>query len=51
MEVVSTSNLVSLQTEKTKIACNFHHDYAMTGQIGSYIYKYEEIRGFMIAEM
>ena len=38
MEVVSTSNLVSLETEKTTTACNFQHNYAMTGQIGSYAY-------------
>ena len=38
MEVVSTSNLVSSETEKTTAAFNFHHDYAMTGQIGSYAY-------------
>ena len=47
MEVVSTSSLVSLETEKTTIACNFQtmvmnslvipHD-SMRGQIGSYKY-------------
>ena len=59
MEVVSTSNLVSLETKK-KTACNFKHDYAMRSQIGSiytniqmHIYKYEAIHEsyFMIAEM
>ena len=38
MEVVSTSNLVSSETEKVITACNFQHDYAMRGQIGSYAY-------------
>ena len=38
MEVVSTSNLVTSETEKTTIACNFQHDYAMTGQLGSYAF-------------
>ena len=38
MEVVSTSNLFSSETEKTTTACNFRHDYAMRGQIGSYAY-------------
>ena len=37
MEVVSTSNLVTSETKKT-IACNFQHDYAMTGQLGSYAF-------------
>ena len=36
MEVVSTSNLVSSETEKTTIACNFQHDYTMRDQ-----YEYE----------
>ena len=38
MAVVSTSNLVYLETEKATTACNVQHDYAMTGQIGSYAY-------------
>ena len=38
MEVVSTSNLVSSETEKTTRACNFQHDYVMRGQIGNYAY-------------
>ena len=47
MEVVSTSNLVSLETERTAATCNFQtmamnsfampHDL-MRGQIGSYGY-------------
>ena len=36
MEVVSTSNLVSLETKKTTATSNFQQDYAMRGQ-----YKYE----------
>ena len=36
MELVSTSNLVSSETEKTTTACNFQLDYAMRGQ-----YEYE----------
>ena len=46
MEVVSTLNLVSSETEKTTAACNFQHDYTMRG-------KYEAIHEsyFMIAEM
>ena len=54
MEVVSTSNLVSSETQKIITVCNFQHDYAMTGQIGSYAYiQYEAIHEsyFMIAEM
>ena len=35
MELVSTSNLVSLETVKIATACNFHHDYAMRDQVGS----------------
>ena len=46
MEVVSTSNLVSVETEKTPTACNFQnmnsfvmsHDL-MRGQIGSHVNK------------
>ena len=38
MEVVSTSNLVSSETEKITTAYNFQHDYAMRDQIGSYAY-------------
>ena len=38
MEEVSTSNLVSSGTKETTTACNFQHDYAMRGQIGSYAY-------------
>ena len=39
MEVVSASNLVSSETEKTTTtAINFQHDYATRGQIGSYTY-------------
>ena len=38
MEIVSTSNLVSSKTKKTTAACNFQHDYAMRGQVGSYVY-------------
>ena len=37
MEVVSTSNLVSSQAEKTTLY-NFQHNYAMRSQIGSYAY-------------
>ena len=37
MEVVSTSNLVSSETEKIT-PYNFQHDYAMRSQIGSYAY-------------
>ena len=36
MEVVSTSSLVSSETEKTATACNFQHDSAMRDQ-----YQYE----------
>ena len=36
MEVVSTWNLVSSETETTTTAYNFQHDYAMRGQ-----YEYE----------
>ena len=36
MELVSISNLVSSETEKTTTACNFQLDYAMRGQ-----YEYE----------
>ena len=54
MEVVSTSNLVSSETQKITTACNFQHDHAMTGQIGSYAYiqiwSYSW-KLFMIAEM
>ena len=32
MKVVSTSNLVSSEIEKTTTACNFQHDYAMRDQ-------------------
>ena len=32
MKVVSTSTLVSSETEKIITACNFQHDYAMKGQ-------------------
>ena len=32
MEVVSTSNLVSSETEKTTTACYFQYDYVMRGQ-------------------
>ena len=35
MEVVLASNLVSSEIEKITTACNFQHDYAMLGQIGS----------------
>ena len=39
MEVVSTSNLVSSETEKITTGYNFQHDYVMRGQqIGSYAY-------------
>ena len=38
MEVVSTSNLVSSETEKTTTACNFLYDYVMRGPIGSHAY-------------
>ena len=38
MGVVSTSNLVSSETEKATAACNFQHDYAIIGHIGSYAY-------------
>ena len=31
MEVESTSNLVSSETEKTTTACNFQHDHVMRG--------------------
>ena len=34
MEVVTTSNLVSSETEKTTTACNLQHDYGMRDQIG-----------------
>ena len=54
MEVVSTSNLVSSETEKITTAYNFQHDYAMRGQIGSmHICKYKAIHEsyFMIAEI
>ena len=52
MEVVSTSNLDSSGTKKTTTACNFQHDYAMRGEIGSYTYiQIEAIGSFMIAEM
>ena len=33
MEVVSTSNLASSETEKTTTSCNFQHDYAIRGHI------------------
>ena len=32
MEVLSTSNLVFSESKKTATACNFEHDYAMSGQ-------------------
>ena len=38
MEVVSTLNLVSSETEKITTAYNFQHDYAMRGQIWIYAY-------------
>ena len=38
MEIVSTSNLVSSETEKITTAYNFQYDYAMRCQIGSYAY-------------
>ena len=38
MEPVSTSNVVSSETENTTTGCNFQHDYAMRGQIGNYAY-------------
>ena len=58
MEVVSTSNLVSMETEKTPTACNFQnmnsfvmsHDL-MRGQIGSHINKRLLIRSFTMAEL
>ena len=46
MEVVSTLNLVSSETEKTTAACNFQHDYTMRG-----IYEAIHESYFMIAEM
>ena len=52
MEVVSTSNLVSSETKKTTTACNFQHDYAMRGEIGSYTYiQIEAIGSFVIEQM
>ena len=36
MEVVSSSNLVSSEIQKTTTACNFQHIYAMRGK-----YEYE----------
>ena len=64
MEVVSTSNLVSSEAEKTTTTCNFQnmninsfimsHDL-MRGQIGSYGYIYANIKLllhlFMMAEL
>ena len=38
MEVALPYNLVSSETEKTSITCNFQHDYARRGQIESYTY-------------
>ena len=47
MEVVLTSNLVSLETEETTTVCNFQTmainsivmpHYMMRGHIGSYVY-------------
>ena len=46
MEVVSTSNLVSSETEETTAACNFQtmplnsfvNPHLMRGKIGSYLY-------------
>ena len=35
MGLVSTSNLVSSETEKTTTACNFQHGYVIRGQIES----------------
>ena len=32
MEVVSASNLVSSENDKTTTTCNFQHDYAIKGQ-------------------
>ena len=32
--------LSSSETEKTTTVCNVQHDYAMTDQIGSYVYIY-----------
>ena len=32
MKVLSTSNLVSSETEKATTTCNFQHDYAMKSQ-------------------
>ena len=60
IEVVSTSNLVSSEINKTT-SCNFQttvidsfvipHDL-MRGQIGSYAYsKHEAIHSFMMAEL
>ena len=60
MEVVSSSDLVSLETEKTTTACNFQtmgmssfvmpHDL-MRGQIGSCANKRLLIPSFMMAEL
>ena len=38
MEVVSTSNLVSSETEKITTGHNFQHDYVMRLQKGTYTY-------------
>ena len=38
MEVVSTSNLVSSETEKITTDHNFQHDYDMRLQKGTYTY-------------
>ena len=53
MDVVSTSNLVSLETEKTTAAWNFQ-----TMAMNSFVMprdlqrcKYDAIRSFMIAEL
>ena len=60
MELVSISNLVSSETEKSTVACNFQtlamnyfamsHDL-MKGQIGRYGNKRLLIRSFMMAEL
>ena len=60
MNLVSTSNLVSLENEKPTTTCNFQtiamstivmlHD-SMTGQIGSYVNEKLLILSFMMAEL
>ena len=48
MELVSTSNLVSSETEKTATPCNFQLDYAMRGQY-EFESKYTNMKLFAVS--